>query len=221
MRMEGVPDLAYADDLVSVAATPEALQRKADLVSAFMAIFQMQIVPKKLRTVWFDFKRERNDVDPETGEEAKIEVTVRGVDWSPVTLECKKRGTMKYLGVIFGGKSDGEEQYRETLGTVKRLTELVCRRKASAGLKIAVLNMCVLTKAAYPARFCQWDEGRMKRIERVFSAAYKRITKNMRSFPDQLVYMAAGDGGLGMPNFQDRVFKDTVAMLQRVWKSGG
>jgi hypothetical protein len=138
-----------------------------------------------------------------------------------VTLECKKRGTMKYLGVIFGGRSDGEEQYRETLGTVRRLTELVCRRKASAGLKVAVLNMCVLTKAAYPARFCQWDEGRMKRIERIFTAAYKKITKNMRSFPDQLVYMAAGDGGLGMPNFQDRVFKDTVAMLQRVWKSGG
>jgi hypothetical protein len=69
--------------------------------------------------------------------------------------------------------------------------------------------MCVLTKAVYPAKFCQWDTLKMRNIEKVFTSAYKRITKNMRSFPDDLIYMAAEDGGIGMPSFTDRVFKET------------
>ena len=48
-----VSDLAYADDLVSMAHTREGLQRKADIISAFTTVFDMEISVGKLRLAVF------------------------------------------------------------------------------------------------------------------------------------------------------------------------
>ena len=42
-------DISYADDLVSTAATLPGLQRKADILSAFTVLFDMELSPAKLR----------------------------------------------------------------------------------------------------------------------------------------------------------------------------
>ena len=61
--------------------------------------------------------------------------------------------------------AEAEKLVEETLGVTRGMTELIIRKKASAGQKVAVMNMCVLTKVCYPAKFCQWDEEKLKEIE--------------------------------------------------------
>ena len=48
-RGYGEGETAYADDLLSCARTPEALQRKADIVSTFCMIMGFQLPTSKLR----------------------------------------------------------------------------------------------------------------------------------------------------------------------------
>ena len=44
-----IGDIAFADDLISMVTSLQALQRRADLVSAFCALFRMNIAVGKLR----------------------------------------------------------------------------------------------------------------------------------------------------------------------------
>ena len=49
------PDTAFADDLFSVAATRNGLQRKADVVSACAIILGLKIAQAKLRVFSMDW----------------------------------------------------------------------------------------------------------------------------------------------------------------------
>jgi hypothetical protein len=217
-RLAVTPEQAYADDLLSIAARVETLQRKADIVSAFMITFQLTIVPEKLRLLWFDFKREQ---DRRRGRE--MHIRLHGPDWVEMPVEVRRMGSMKYLGCVFDGRNDGRTQLGQTMATVRRLLNMITRRKASAGTKAVVTNMCVVAKACYTAKFGGWSLEQMKKIEREFGKAYKKMTKNMRSYPAELLYVSKMDGGLGFPNFLDRVMATTWSMLARALKrrSGG
>ena len=46
-------DIKYADDLVSTSGTLAGLQRKADIISVFPVLFDMELSPAKLRHAMF------------------------------------------------------------------------------------------------------------------------------------------------------------------------
>jgi hypothetical protein len=216
-RITSVGDLAYADDLVSIAAREDTLQRKADIVSAFMVVFQMTIVPKKLRLVWFDFRRERV-----RGDDEEKHVVVHRKGWIEERVAIRRMGRIKYLGCLFEGGDGGDAQFDETMKMVREQLGMVMKRKASAGAKAVVINMCVIARACYAAKFCSWGQDRMLRLEKEFSRAYRKVTRNMASFPTELIYMEKRDGGLGFPNFVDRVMASQWSMLVRAvrWQGG-
>jgi hypothetical protein len=87
-------DLSYSDDLVSMSATVEGLQRKADIVCAFMSIFQMTIVVPKLRMVWFDFRRESH-------EGLAPYIVIHDSGWNGIDVPLRRNGEMKYLGTVY------------------------------------------------------------------------------------------------------------------------
>ena len=58
--------VAYADDLQSVAASKAALQKKANIVSAFSITFRIKINLTKLRTLMVQFGLEATEEDDPT-----------------------------------------------------------------------------------------------------------------------------------------------------------
>ena len=60
----------------------------------------------------------------------------------------------------------------------------------------------------------------MRKIEREFGKAYRKMTKNMQSYPMELLYVSKRDGGLGFPNFLDRVMATSWSMIARALKRG-
>ena len=207
-------DLSYSDDLVSMSATVEGLQRKADIVCAFMSIFQMTIVVPKLRMVWFDFRRESH-------EGLAPYIVIHDSGWNGIDVPLRRNGEMKYLGTVYGGDHRYMTQFRATLADARRMVAVVLSKKASAGLKKAALQMCVMSKACYVAKFATWTRAQMREIEGVFSGAFRRISKNMRSYPTRMLYMTTKDGGLGFQSFTDRVMAERWGVLTRALSNPG
>ncbi len=80
-------DVAYADDLVSVVASPELLQKKADVMSAWSLLSNVKLNVNKLRTfgiLW--------GVDKQATSTLKI----HGEGWTEVLVDINHDGIMRW-----------------------------------------------------------------------------------------------------------------------------
>jgi hypothetical protein len=133
-------DLAYSDDLVSISATTAGIQSKAEIVCAFMCIFQMAIAVPKLRLYWFDFRREHVDNNC-------VSIKVWTTNWQEAEVQFSREGAMKYLGSLYDTDNYYDSQFRETLSMVRLMTKMIVRKSMSNKVKAMVLRSCVLSKA--------------------------------------------------------------------------
>ena len=95
IRLAGtrVSELAYADDLVSMAHTREGLQRKADIISAFTILFDMEISVGKLRLAVF------GTTPPSAAGPAHDDtLLIHKAGWTPEAVRFRRTGTIKMLG---------------------------------------------------------------------------------------------------------------------------
>ena len=86
--------IAYVDDAVSVTGTFEALQAKADVMSAFACLVNIELSLKKLRTFAVQWG------NPNRPEHAFLSVHVAkdAVAWAPVEVPLKGVGEFTHLG---------------------------------------------------------------------------------------------------------------------------
>ena len=87
-------DISYADDLVSTPASLPSLQRKADILSAFTVLFDMELSPAKLRLAAFGPTPAANPAIPNG-------LTIHGSHWSPSWVPLRSHGSVKMLGITF------------------------------------------------------------------------------------------------------------------------
>ena len=101
----GSTDTAFADDLISIAATAKALQDKADIVSAWCLYTGLKISHGKLRTFGIKWGADQTASPP---------LIIRGPDWSPTEVPICKDGVMTHLGVIWNMKKENTNQFTST-----------------------------------------------------------------------------------------------------------
>jgi hypothetical protein len=117
---------AFADDMISTTSRHKSLQDKADIVSAFAAIFGMEIRVDKLRLMHFDFSAEQpgipdpppliiHSLDPITG-------------WTPVEAPISTEGDIKHLGVIHCPHGDYNAQFNATLEMIESECTVIATR---------------------------------------------------------------------------------------------
>ncbi|OXE35816.1 MAG: hypothetical protein CGW95_11575, partial [Phenylobacterium zucineum] len=143
--MYQVGDPGYADDLASLTATLEGLQRTADIMSAFAILLDLELSIAKLRVGVFN----SCSAKPEF-------ITVHTSGWTPHTLQLKTTGTIKLLGVLFD--LDGQQKTQKVL-THQRLlracTIMASQRSVDSVALTATIS--AMTRASYTATHSPWS----------------------------------------------------------------
>ena len=180
-------EISYADDLVSTAASLSSLQRKADILSAFTVLFDMELSPAKLRLAVFGPAPAANPAIP-----------IHGSHLSPSWVPLRSHSTVKTLGVTF---DTGGPQTTQKAATKLRLARACTTMCAQRRLDSAVIaaSVSTLTRASYTAQFTPWTAQDLPALNVPLNKLFRRLSGNMATFPTQLLYLPPSTGGLGPP----------------------
>lgn len=211
-------DTGYADDLVSAKSTLAGLQSRADIVSAFAIIFGLDIAVAKLRACKIEWGQEHVN----TGTTNTLIVHKFGwrtEDAEQVHLRSHSTsGTteaLKYLGVIFDFSNTDHSSHRELIELLNNKLRLLHTRLCDKELKLEAIIYSLYPKVRYPAKMAGWSLTGYQQIDKIFSAAFRRILQLSPTFPHALLYSSRAEGGIGLPLFSSLVQQDKLAMLSR------
>jgi len=208
-------DEAYADDLFSIQSSLDTLQRKADVVSAICLFSEVQLSHTKFRAFspnWGNAARRDLATPPS--------ITVYGKGWTPTTVPVKMDGTAKYLGVRLDMDMSHSSNFTFTEDMLREKTAIIVSRMGSADTKHMVMRRSLVEKVAYHGKFMPWDLAQYERLDAILNAAYRRITKNMHSFPGALLALPHSQLGLGLNRFSDVSQERKASLVQRMPEGG-
>ena len=201
-------ETAYADDLLSFAKTPNELQRKADIVSAFCAIMGLQLSTNKLRRFVMVNSGMQDDTDTAI-------TIVHNYGWSEVTIEAQDDGVLEYLG----GKRDTSGYCKAALKGLQELVAAHCAETvicaASADTKVGCIEVSTYAKARYKAKLMSLTMAELKTIDKLLHKFHCKVLKQLQSFPYDLMYLNPERGGCGVKRFSDIANIDKLTELLR------
>ena len=208
-------ETAYADDLLSCARTPEALQRKADIVSTFCLIMGLQLSTTKLRR--FVMAHSGLDEEDDTtivhlyGTKAHVD----GPTWDAIEIQASTQGTLEYLG----GKYDTDGSARTIIDEIKEVARTHCAEigntAASALTKLKCSNMTTYAKIRYSGKLASTTLAELAEVDKIFYKFHAKTTKNMMSFPYDLMYQRPEYGGVGLQRYSDLNSIDKLSEMFR------
>ena len=205
--IEAAKDTAAADNLVSFAGTHEALQAKANLVSAFCLIFGLEVAAHKLRCFHLTWGNPNRP--------APTHILIHLVGWTPREVPLQSDGLMKHLGVRWDMSMDNDTQ--ERLATTQLSTALarMSSMPCTMDLKRGVLEGSVFQSLAFHLRFAPWDSDRYHKLDDLVSRAWRRILKVDDHWPTELLYLAKEEGGIGLLRLSDLIHMRKLALVAR------
>ena len=89
---------------------------------------------------------------------------------------------------------------------------------ASVENKLGSTKLVTYAKARYKAKIATWTLKEQYDIDKIFYAFHTKTTKNMRTFPYDLLYLNKERGGAGLQRFSDAVKMDKLAELLRAYR---
>ena len=148
-------DISYADDQTWS-------QRKADILSAFTVLFDMELSPAKLRLAVF------GPCPPDMGPTPGLVIHVNL--WAPTHVPLRTSGIIRMLGVTF-----------DTTSPERACTTLCAQRRLDSAVIAASVSS--LTRASYTAQFSPWVAQELAELDVPLNQLFRRLSGNMRTFP--------------------------------------
>ena len=198
-----VRDQAYMDDLFSSSLSMDGLQRKADVVSGFCIVFGIKISEGKLRRMIIN------------GRDTTCPLKVHSYGWVEMQLPEDVSERVTNLGVEYENDMCGKAELAKAVSEVERTALLIRNSRASADVKVEVMERCILWKLVYSSKFCALPLAEYRKVDKLMDGFYRAATKNMRSFPADLIHLRKQKGGLGIKRFSDVVQQEKWGMLRR------
>ena len=96
-----VNNLAFADDLCTPTQSPYELQAKANIISAFCAVFQIKLNPDKMRAFFTP-----RDIT------SAYQLTIYNSKWEPTLISPKGGNEMPYLGSVYEDNYTGKSELK-------------------------------------------------------------------------------------------------------------
>jgi exonuclease III len=200
-------EVAYADDLVSIQGTAEALQRKADVTSGFCITCGLQLATQKFRAFAINWGNEWH-------EQARF-ITIHSHGWVPVQVPLSSDGFLKYLGRNLDMHLSGGDAEVSITKYCANALAYVSKRRSSVETKMLAIKLCIIPKVIYALKFMAWPLVTFTKLERKFSQCFRTITKNLLTFPTALLYISVEHGGLGCPSLVDAVHRAKFSLAMR------
>ena len=206
--MQPAKDLCYADDLLTVSGQLSGLQAKADLMSAFALIFKLKFNKPKLRL----FLQESGVFKDKTSNPFLV---IRENHWNNTCrLPLSIGGEFKSLGFIHNLGGPGT-QFPATLSYVNKVCKIISTKLASPTAKILALNVHLFNKTSYVGQYGSWPLETFEKLDIPVQALLRKITRNLPSHPNRLLYMNRNDGGLQLRKLSDHCQFAKYALLHR------
>ena len=197
-------ETSYADDLESICSSPEELQSKADIVSAFCILAGLQLSHGKLRRVMQAHIPLDTPATP---------LVVHVLPWTPKTVTVNTKDATEYLGGIYDVVNNG----KSTLNMIRDLAQQHCNAiihsSVPAASKLMVATASTLAKVRYKAALSVLSLSELRGVDQCFSNLFRDATRNMVGFPTALIYIARKYGGLGIKRFSDEVQLDKLSKV--------
>ena len=200
-------DVAFVDDLQSIAPTAQVLQHKADIVSAFAIIFGMVLSVKKLRYLVAHFGENGTMEDTLTDESIRAPLVVHERGWTPRDISQKRDEPIKYIGVYHNPhpiKGDPNPNFTVLNNLVKASLRIYSAKCASAAIRIATTEKCLLPAAAYKATYSSITNAKLTDLTRRIDGAVRGWLRK-RELPTNLLHLKWTHGGVGITSLEDRV----------------
>jgi len=212
-----VPDIAYVDDAISVTGSFEAIQAKADIMSAFAVMVNIELSLKKLRTFgihWGNATRIQHDT-------LTVHIDDGVSAWSPVKVPLLSAGEFTHLGVTYDMQLDNQVLFAKALDTIDTLGHKVVISKMNADTKKMIFETSIYMKINYYAKFCPWTLAQYRLLDSKVSKYYRLISRNMATYPSRVLYFPIEEGGLGFKRLSDIVQASKLALLGRLTIGSG
>jgi hypothetical protein len=197
-------DIAFADDLVSIVATPEILQSKADIMSSWCLLSNVKMNITKLRTfgiLWGAVK----------GREDKHKI--HGEGWTEIVVDINHDGFMTHLGVIWNMDTNNLKQIEYLNERLEEMGSRILRHRGRVGDKILALEYCLRADIVYRMQFCVWGLDAYEKLSTTYTRLVKKITRNLSGYPTVPLWTLTADGGLGLQSLIDFAHKLKLRLL--------
>ena len=231
-RLSPVPDIAYADDLVSGMSSLSGIQEKAKIVSAFAIIFGLDIAKAKLRSFIHNAHSIRsvptsfpiftsamgtpykepavNDILSDSDFESVFASDSEGsLKWMEHAVPIATSGAFKSLGMVYDIAVKPAQlhktQYELTKVRAERSCNIIKRARGSRVQLGLVVSTCIARRVEYTGKFSAWTKTQFDDIDKVFTRTYKKTSSNNTFFPDALIYLPRELGGLGFSKISDNI----------------
>ena len=205
--------MAYADDIVSMKAAMEALQDRADLISAFAILMNMEIAIPKLRVFGVEWGNPfRNNTNI---------LKVHTMGWVCTDIPVKQDGELKHLGILWSMDLYNLMNLDSALSLIKKWSIAVRRSRLSAASKKTALESSIFQKIIYCGKFSPWSLDQLKTLDKAVESLLRSIFKCSYGAPSSLFYIDRAHGGYGCKQLSDEINKARLAFLWRMLSSKG
>ena len=152
-------DIAYADDLVSVVASTEVLQSKADIMSAWCLLSNVKMNTSKFRTF---------GLLGEAGKDFTDQLIIHGEQWKEIVSAINHDGLMTHLGVMWKMGSNKDKQLESLKEKLEVIGSRILRHVGRVGDKLLALEYCLRSDIVYRMQFCVWGYDDYMELDRIY-----------------------------------------------------
>ena len=203
-----IPEIGYSDDLISMKSTLSALQRSADIVSAFCILFDIQLSMAKFRAfmiLWSNSNRMTPD---------QLFIHTRGWVRMPVTLDTS--GSFKHLGVVCDLDASSDTQFKLNLALVKKMVTALGPRRLPPAAKWLGLQASLYPKISYSTKFTTTPLHKLDELDTPIQGLIRKSSKLPHGFPNAVIYAHKDVCGLGFRSLSEYCMADKEAMFRRL-----
>ena len=204
------PDVAYADDLISFAASLLGLQRKVDMVSLVASILGLKIAIRKLRLL-----RKRWDLPAFTDPES---LSLYRYMAKEVSVPLTSASVIKQLGVYYDADCSGSTQLQLSLTSFRQSVRAIAWKRASPEAIIYALEASSSSQVAYRATLSNWTWPQYELFDSILATELRHRTKNMATAQTDNLYQPAEHGGQGFHKISLRCNEGKKSFIDRALK---
>jgi hypothetical protein len=177
-------------------------------MSAMALIFKLKFNKIKLRL----FLRESGVFKLKT---VQPSLNIRESHWNNVTaLPLATSGEFKSLGFIHSLGGPGS-QFGIYLDYVKKVCKVIGSKMALPKGKILALNVHLFNKTAYVGQYGSWPLSQYRELDIPVQTLLRKVTFNLPSHPNRLLYMKRSDGGLQLKKLSDQCMLAKYSLIHR------
>jgi hypothetical protein len=218
---------AYADDLATISSGTKGeymLQLQATWLSSFCAFAGLVIHPGKIKSTVVGKVHDRHLPRPQADGSLiyPSQVVVYDHQWKPISCPIDtEMDTYKYLGVNLDLRGRTRASFNRLYIHAEALLSNLLIAKGPVQAKVDYIRFKIMPEVLYTAQVSNWSLSEYRRLDRPFTATYRKLLSLPRTSPNTIIYLPNKYCGVGLPRVSDLAQRYKWNHLLRCQAIGG